>query len=351
MTNVEQHTRRMTKNVHTKNLPWVDKYRPRVLKEVVGHDHIKVVLRKGIESGNLPHLLFHGESGTGKTSTVLAIAMQLYGPNKIEQNVLELNASDENGINVVREKIINFAKIVVGSPDPMRSFIPNFKMIILDEADSMTGEAQTALKKVMEVTCDITRFVFICNYENKIIEPIKSRCASFRFDPIPQIKMISKLKEIASNEGIYISDKIFEAITKMCHGDARQSIMTLQMLKYANDLSNITENDVYAMTSQMDAKILDKVWHRCLTCNVAELIKYSLMLTNTGYSINSIVMCIKNKVLTSKLMNDKIKALICIYIANIERMLAHGSDNQLLSVLAYINGLYRGIKFEDYDIF
>ena len=160
------------------NAVWVDKYRPKTIKDIIGHDEVKNMLLSSIELGDLPHLLFHGSSGTGKTSTVFALINQLYGHIRVSEKVLELNASDENGINVVRDKIIKFANIVVGTSDPNYPS-PPYKIIILDEADSMTSEAQTALKKVMEKTCDITRFIFICNYENKIIDAIKSRCASF----------------------------------------------------------------------------------------------------------------------------------------------------------------------------
>jgi replication factor C subunit 2/4 len=341
----------MKKVVHGKRtihqLPWVDKYRPRVLREVVGHEELKNILRKSIETGDLPHLLFHGSSGTGKTSTVLALAMQLYGPNKVNQKVLELNASDENGINVVREKIISFAKIVVGTADPNYPS-PSFKMIILDEADSMTSEAQTALKKVMEVTCNITRFVFICNYENKIIEPIKSRCFSFRFIPIPKDQMIQKLKNIANNEGINISDDCLNHITDICEGDARRSIMTLQNVKYITN--NPTKSDIYTLTSYVDDSMLDNLWDKLLKCSVTELLQYSLVLTNTGYPMNYLLACFKNKTIKSN-MSDEIKSKICIHIANVERMLAHGSDNQLLSILAHINGCARGLKINDLVIF
>lgn len=183
-----------------KNLTtWVDKYRPKKISQIIGHTEVKEVLAKTIEEGNLQHLLFYGPSGTGKTSTVLALVNELYGPEKVKSKVLELNASDENGINVVRDKIIMFAKFVVGTSDD-RYPSPSFKIIILDEADAMTSEAQTALKKVMETTCDITRFVFICNYENRIIDPIKSRCASFKFSPIPEELILKKLRSIANNE-------------------------------------------------------------------------------------------------------------------------------------------------------
>src|SRR5207245_1566132 len=160
--------------------------------------------------------------------------------------VLELNASDENGINVVRDKIIKFANIVVGSGDPKYPS-PSFKIIILDEADSMTSEAQTALKKVMEATCAITRFVFICNYETKIIDAIKSRCADFRFNPIPDDLMIQKLKAIAKDENMNIEDDVFQVITDICHGDARRSINTLQNIKYIPHPDNkpISKEDIY----------------------------------------------------------------------------------------------------------
>lgn len=329
-------------------LPWVDKYRPRSLKDIIGHDEIKSVLKKSIKTCDLPHLLFHGGSGTGKTSTILALAGQLYGPDKIEQNVLELNASDENGINVVREKIINFARLVVGSPDP-RYPSPSFKLVILDEADSMTCDAQTALKKVMESTCDITRFIFICNYESKIIDPIKSRCASFRFNPIPEQIMMEKLESIANSENMNISNDALHIITNICNGDARQSIMTLQNLKYF-DNKNITAETVYKLTSTFCDSYLNNIWPKCLTCTASELTDIALTLTNTGYPISNIMECIKNRVVASN-MADKIKASVCIYIANIERTIMQGSDNQLLAVLAFINGMNRGYEFENIEIF
>lgn len=333
---------------HRCALPWVDKYRPRSLKDVIGHDEIKSVLRKSIDTCDLPHLLFYGGSGTGKTSTVLALATQLYGPERLEQNVLELNASDENGINVVREKIISFAKLVVGSPDPKYPS-PSFKLVILDEADSMTGDAQTALKKVMESTCEITRFIFICNYETKIIDPIKSRCASFRFNPIPEQIMMAKLEAIAKNEGMKIGSEALHTITDICNGDARQSIMTLQNLKYFDD-EEITKETVYHLTSTFCDSYLDDVWDKCLTCNTTELTNIALTLTNTGYPISNIMECVKNRVINST-MSDRIKANICIYMANIERTMMQGSDNQLLAVLAFINGMNRGYDFENIEIF
>lgn len=336
-----------------KHTTWVDKYRPKTLNEIVGHDDVKNMLISSIEQGNLPHLLFHGGSGTGKTSAVLALVMQLYGPQRINEKVLELNASDENGINVVRDKIIKFANIVVGSNDP-RYPSPSFKIIILDEADSMTSEAQTALKKVMESTCEITRFVFICNYESKIIDAIKSRCADFRFSPIPDDLMIEKLKTIAHDEQMIVDDDVFHTITEICEGDARRSINTLQNLKYMprNKEERITKEDVYEITSFLDKSYLDPYWKIITTANIGDLKDVVVSITNLGYPMTYVLQGIKDKVIESKL-SDINKSKIMIHMAKIERMITSGSDNwiQLLAVLTFVNALYRGINVQQPNIY
>ena len=332
---------------------WVDKYRPKTLKDIIGHDDVKNLLITSIEKGDLPHLLFHGGSGTGKTSTVMALVMQLYGPKRINEKVLELNASDENGINVVRDKIIKFANIVVGSADP-RYPSPSFKIIILDEADSMTSEAQTALKKVMESTCEITRFVFICNYESKIIDAIKSRCADFRFSPIPDDLMIEKLKTIAKDENIIVEDDVFQTITDICEGDARRSINTLQNIKYIprKKDSVVTKADIYNITSFIDKSYFDRYWKDITTANVITLNKIVIEITNTGYPMNYILQCIKDKVLESD-MTQRQMSDILIHIGKVERMIMSGSDNyiQLLAVLSYINGIYKNINVQKPSIY
>lgn len=327
---------------------WVDKYRPKTLKDIVGHDDVKNMLLTSIEKGDLPHLLFHGGSGTGKTSTVKALVMQLYGPSRVNEKVLELNASDENGINVVRDKIIKFANIVVGSADPKYSS-PSFKIIILDEADSMTSEAQTALKKVMESTCEITRFVFICNYESKIIDAIKSRCADFRFSPIPDDLMIAKLKDIAKDENMTVDDSVFKIITDICEGDARRSINTLQNIKYLPNANKklITASDIYNITSFIEKSFFDKYWKHIISGTISEINKIVNEILNTGYPMNYILNCIKDKVLETKMTQTQ-KSDILIYLGKIERMITSGSDNylQLLAILSYINGIYKKIHIE-----
>lgn len=346
---------------------WVDKYRPKTLNEIVGHDEVKQMLKKSIEKGDLPHLMFHGGSGTGKTSTVIALIMQLYGPDKVNDNVLELNASDENGINVVREKIIKFANIVVGAPDPKYPS-PAFKIIILDEADSMTSEAQTALKRVMEETCDVTRFVFICNYDSKIIEAIKSRCADFRYNQIPTNLMIQKLKHIATLEKMDVTDDVLRAITDICDGDARRSINTLQNIKYIpqlnslkTDIRTITINDIYEITSHLDKDIFHKkYWNKIITYPARKLSELVISITNSGYPLSCILECIKDNIIESEISSSDNKSLtesnmseLLKYLGKVERMITMGSDNyiQLLALISYINGTYKCIKINSPNIY
>lgn len=322
-------------------MQWVDKYRPNRIDDIIGQDNIKELLNMSIQNGNMPNLLFHGAPGTGKTSTASSIVMQLYGPHKIDDNVLELNASDENGIGVIRDKIIRYAGFSVGSPD-VNYANPTFKTIILDEADTMTSEAQTALKKVMELTCNITRFIIICNYDAKIINAIKSRCADFKFVQISNDIMIQKLKYIAEREKMQVPDDIYSHITRICKGDARRSINTLQNLKY---LPVITEQNLYNITSFIDDKYIDQYWEYIVSSEISHLKPIVQDIINSGFPIINILNCIKDKIIISEI-SDKKKADIIIYLGKIERMIIKGSDTyiQVFAVLTYINTMYRNIK-------
>jgi len=341
----------IVKNNFVNSQMWVNKYRPKSLHDIIGHDEIKKTLLISIEKGDLPHLMFYGGSGTGKTSTVTALIGHLYGNININDTVLELNASDENGINVVRDKIIKFAGMSINEALKIK-----FKIIILDEADAMTSEAQTALKKVMETTCDITRFIIICNYENKIIDAIKSRCASFKFNPINENLMIEKLKTIAKNENIIMNDNAYKAITNICNGDARRSINTLQNLKYLPEFKEkkeITENEVYNITSFVSPKYLDNIWHKLLNLNMCDLHKQVIHIVNTSYPINYLLLCIKDKILNEELFKDKKKALLLNYLGKVERMIISGSDAfiQLFALLSYINAINKNIYVVEPIIF
>ncbi|KAK1730688.1 hypothetical protein CaCOL14_002787 [Colletotrichum acutatum] len=211
--------------------PWVEKYRPKTLSDVTAQDHTVTVLQRTLQASNLPHMLFYGPPGTGKTSTVLALAKELYGPEMIKSRVLELNASDERGISIVREKVKDFARMQLTNPTneyKKRYPCPPFKIIILDEADSMTQDAQSALRRTMETYSKITRFCLICNYVTRIIDPLASRCSKFRFKSLDQTNTKKRLEDISENEGVQLEDGAVDALIKCSEGDLRKAITFLQ---------------------------------------------------------------------------------------------------------------------------
>ncbi|KAK3372514.1 P-loop containing nucleoside triphosphate hydrolase protein [Podospora didyma] len=216
---------------NTRSQPWVEKYRPKTLSDVTAQDHTITVLQRTLQASNLPHMLFYGPPGTGKTSTILALAKELYGPELIKSRVLELNASDERGISIVREKVKDFARMQLTNPPPgykARFPCPPFKIIILDEADSMTQDAQSALRRTMETYSKITRFCLICNYVTRIIDPLASRCSKFRFKSLDQGNAKRRLENIAELEGVTLEDGAVDALIRSSEGDLRKAITYLQ---------------------------------------------------------------------------------------------------------------------------
>lgn len=333
-----------------KYIIWTSKYLPRI-NDVIGQDHIIKVILKFIKNKSLPHLLFYGPPGTGKTSVAHAIKYMIYKGDRqrIADNVLELNASDENGINVIRGIVINFANMCVSSS--YNDTENKYKLIILDEADSMTSEAQTALKKVMETTCAITRFIIICNYESKIISPLKSRCVEFCFKQISDESMIKKLQQIAKNENLSFTENALQLISKISSGDARRAINTIQNAKYF-DCKIIDTDIIYSITSYVDETLLNPYWNEIISCTPLQLCKITQHLINEGYMLIYIFEYLKTKVTNSNLTDYQI-AKISMRIANAERIITNGGGNyiQLLAILVYINSIVKNINIPDQDIF
>ncbi|THD24257.1 Replication factor C [Fasciola hepatica] len=207
------------------DLPWIEKYRPSSLDELISHGDISKTISRFIGQGRLPHLLFYGPPGTGKTSTILAACKALYAPKEMSSMVLELNASDARGIGVVREQVLSFASTKT-------LFTGKFKLVILDEADSMTKDAQNALRRIIEKFTENTRFCLICNYLSKIIPAIQSRCTKFRFAPVPFALMCKRLEEISALENISLTDDGKKAIYRFTTGDMRKAINLLQVRSY-----------------------------------------------------------------------------------------------------------------------
>jgi len=217
---------------------WTEKYRPKEFSDVLGNDMIVKRVEDLVNSKNIPHLMFAGPAGTGKSSLSLIIVRKLFD-DYWRQNYLELNASDERGIDVIREKVKNFARI--------KSFSGSFKIIFLDEADALTRDAQHALRRTMENYTKTCRFIISCNYLNKIIDPIQSRCSVFRFNLIPKEKIKSLIMKIAKNEKLSIDDNAIDALYESSNGDCRRIVNILQ--SSSGTSKKIDEKAIYGMLS------------------------------------------------------------------------------------------------------
>ncbi|OYT54695.1 MAG: Replication factor C small subunit [Candidatus Altiarchaeales archaeon ex4484_2] len=217
--------------------PWTEKYRPQRLDEMAGQEAIVDRFRAYVKARSMPHLLFAGPAGSGKTTAALCITRELFGD--VRGNFLELNASDERGIDVVRTKIKDFART--------RSITGDFKIIFLDEADALTFDAQNALRRTMENYTSTCRFILSCNYSSKIINPIQSRCAVFRFRGLSDEAIRGRLEFILEQEGAGFEGTGLEAITYLAEGDMRQAVNLLQS---AAALGKVDEDNVYAISSR-----------------------------------------------------------------------------------------------------
>jgi replication factor C small subunit len=218
---------------------WIEKYRPEGLGGIVGHDHIVDSLQRYVERDDLPHLLFAGPAGTGKTASSQAIAKELYGEDWGE-HFMELNASDQRGIDVVRNRIKDFAR---SSFDPDVSY----RIIFLDEADALTSDAQSALRRTMEQFSNNTRFILSCNYSSQIIDPIQSRCTVFRFSPLSDEAVEARVREIAEAEGIEVIDDGVDALVYAADGDMRGAINALQAAAVMGE--TVDEDAVFTLTA------------------------------------------------------------------------------------------------------
>jgi len=217
---------------------WIEKYRPQTLDDVMGHENIVGRLKSYVSRNDLSHMLFSGPAGTGKTTCATAIARELYGEDWRE-HFLELNASDERGIDVVRDRIKNFARTSFGGVE--------YRIIFLDEADALTSDAQSALRRTMEQFSNNVRFILSCNYSSQIIDPIQSRCAVFRFSPLADDAVAEEIRNIAAEEDIELTEDGLDALVYAADGDMRKAINGLQAASVSGD--TVDESAVYAITT------------------------------------------------------------------------------------------------------
>ncbi|KAM9316553.1 replication factor C subunit 4 [Gastrophryne carolinensis] len=321
-----------------KPVPWVEKYRPKCVDDVAFQEEVVAVLKKSLEGADLPNLLFYGPPGTGKTSTILAAARELYGPELLKQRVLELNASDERGIQVVREKVKNFSQLTVGGSRSDGKPCPPFKIVILDEADSMTSAAQAALRRTMEKESKTTRFCLICNYVSRIIEPLTSRCSKFRFKPLSNKIQTKRILDICKKESVNITDEAVKCLVEVSEGDLRKAITFLQSSTRLTAGKEITEKVVTEIAGVIPKDTINTVLAACKSGSFEKLETVVLDLINNGHAATQLVNQLHDIILEREDLNDKQKAIITEKLAEVDKCLVDGADEylQMLSLFAIV---------------
>ncbi|VVC43135.1 DNA polymerase III, clamp loader complex, gamma/delta/delta subunit, C-terminal,AAA+ ATPase domain,P- [Cinara cedri] len=291
--------------------PWVEKYRPRTVDEVSEQSEIVAVLKQCLEQGaDMPHLLFYGPPGTGKTSTIIAAARQLFG-DMYKDRMLELNASDDRGIQVIRDKVKTFAQLTASDRRADGRPCPPFKIVVLDEADSMTAPAQAALRRTIERETKTTRFCLICNYVSCIIDPLTSRCSKFRFKPLSQNVMLSRLEHICKEEGVMCVPRVLARLVDASGGDMRRVITSLQSTARLKGEEGIEEADVLEVVGTVPDIWLDRMLEMGRTYNYQKMDSFVEELIFEAYSAAQVLEQFHDKIVFAVDLKDKEKALIC----------------------------------------
>jgi replication factor C subunit 3/5 len=302
-------------------LPWVEKYRPKNMEEIISHDQNIKTIKMLLKGGSLPHLLFYGSSGTGKTSTIMALAKEIYGKN-MRLMVMKLDASDDRGINSVREDIKGFA-------EKSNMFQKGVRLIILDEVDSMTFDAQFALRRIIEKYSATIRFCLICNYENKIIPAIRSRCANFRFNNIDIHHTCIKLYQIVETEKLNLESGTIEIIANLSKGDLRKAINLLQSLSlYSN---YITQNMCYELAGIPSTTEIKKILNILNDNHISFDKTHNIindLIQSQGYSLSTVL-----KELINEIINGQ-------YFKNIPQIISDMSDLENMVTKSTFGDIY-----------
>lgn len=303
------------------NLIWVDKYRPQSFDEIVGQEYFVSRVKAFLESKNLPHLLFAGTPGTGKTTTALVIARELYGENGVKGNFLELNASDDRGIDVIRNQIKEFAKLKSLTNVP-------YKLIVLDEADSLTKEAQQALRRTMEKFSTSCRFILACNEISKLIDPIQSRCVIFKFKPLAPEELMELISRIEKEEGLTIEKEAKELLVEISKGDLRRLVNSLQAASSID--KNVTKSTLDEVLEFVNPKEVKSMIDYAISGDFFKARDEMVKLRSIkGLTALEILKEIYAQVLKDERIADTVKIKLIDRIATVEFRLVEGSDVEL----------------------
>nr|ACO15282.1 Replication factor C subunit 5 [Caligus clemensi] len=306
------------------NLPWVEKYRPKDLSDLVSHEDIVGTIRRFVKESRMPHMLFYGPPGTGKTSAILAASREVFGETS-NSSVLELNASDDRGIDVARGRILNFAST---KRIAIQAGTASFKLIILDEADAMTNDAQNALRRIIEKFTDNVRFCLICNYLSKIIPALQSRCTRFRFAPLASEQILPRLQAVVKEESLEMSPDGAKALLTLAKGDMRRILNILQSCSMAFPVIN--ESNIYACTGHPPPSDISLALESLLNDDLQKAYQTIHVQLQTTKGLSLIDILTELHLLVHRLeISNRVKVKLLIKLADAEHRLLSGTSEKI----------------------